>query len=133
MAVIQWNETFDAVEVDSVNFGHFLVSSLPTMVGTLEDAVLFCNRNRGWKLPGLKEAKALFRHRRRINSCLKEHSMPQICRKSFLWTDEFTPFSLWKGCPVLCLYMSTGSFYETWSDRRNEFRLIYPVRDGHGT
>ena len=132
MALIQWNSTHEAVEVDSPGLGHFLVSPLPPMVGTLEDAVLFCNRNRGWKLPGRSEARALYRHRRRINACLKEHGLPRICRRSMLWTDEYPFLAGFRGCPVLCIFMASGHFYEESSSSRNEFRMIYPLETEHG-
>jgi|GEM_PF-4236248 hypothetical protein len=128
MAHIEWNKAFRAVEVDSISSGHFLISSLPTMIGTLEEAITFCNRNRGWKLPGRKEAAALAKHRRRINACLKANGRPQICRRSMLWTDEYPWLAELRGYPVLCIFMASGSFYEESSDDRNEFRMIYPIR-----
>ena len=46
MARISWNTELEAVVVDTVTTGRFAVSSLPTMLGTLHDAVAFSNRKR---------------------------------------------------------------------------------------
>lgn len=132
MARISWNTELEAVVVDSVTAGCFAVSSLPTMLGTLDDAVAFANRNRGWRLPSPERAVAIRKHLRKINTVLKTNGMPVISRRTLLWTDEywyFDPMRLFTG--VLCLYMSSGKMYEFDARERHEFRLIMEL--GHGT
>lgn len=131
MATVRWNMDLQAVEVDTVSHGRFALSTLPTMLGTLEDAVMFANRCRGWKLPSQEQAGLIRRHLRRINRVLKEHGRQQLCRRSLIWTDEYwylDPLQICSG--VICVYMSTGRLYEFDARERHEFRLIMDLDHG---
>lgn len=137
MPKILLNAQLDAVEVDSVTLGRFLISSLPTMIGTFEDAVMFANRSPGWRLPDLQQCKCIARHLRRINNVLRENRLPLISRRSLLWTDTYFHTDSFL-CPpsVVCVFMASRSMYEEWGGDRHEFRLVFPLKrkeEGHGT
>ena len=125
MATVRWNTQMQAVEVETASHGSFLLSSLPTMLGTLDDAVRFANLSRGWKLPSRRQAELVCRHLRKINAVLKERGRQQLCRRSLIWTDEYwylDPLQICSG--VVCVYMSNGSKYYRDGKERHEFRLI---------
>ena len=128
-ARVIWHPYLDTV-VLMCREGSFALSPLPTMLGTLEDAVMFANRNRGWRLPSIEQARLVSRHLRKINAAFREHSLPQLDRRCLVWTDEyfhFTKLEFYQG--VWCVQMRTGRMYERSADDRREFRLIYLLED----
>ena len=136
MPKILLNAQYNAVEVDSVRSGKFVISPLPTMIGTLEDAVMFANRSPGWRLPDLPQCRCMARHLRRINNVLRENRLPLISRRSLLWTDTYFHTDSFLSPPsVVCVFMASRSIYEEWGGDRHEFRLVAPLiqeEDSHG-
>lgn len=112
------------VEVTS-NGCHFLISSMPTMIGKLKSADQFARENPGWTLPNPLEARIIRNNLVPINLMLNEHCIPLIDRECQLWTDQYwisdCPFTVETAKVVSLL---SGQIYESGCYSRKEFRLI---------
>ena len=86
--VISFNQEHKAIEISSDEC-HFLLSPMPTMVGSFGTALWVVEHNPGWKLPTADEFSIVSEYLEEINKELLSNNYPQIDVSQKWWIDEY--------------------------------------------
>ena len=114
--IITWNAEKFGVEIKT-NTEHFVISAMPSMVMSWNDAVRFYNDNNEWRLPKQEHLKLIAKHLVKINTLIQDNRGYEI--QGWHWSsDDYDEICAWY------VEMYDGNSY---SDTKDEYSYVRAV------